>query len=162
MTSLREASVRLRRCVAIKTCDRTRNECGNPGKQVAGVERVVRESIEDMKRTPSRFDGSLLSCGNWSARLSALGDTTANEIHTSPGDETSRHGTEQWELYAPEDRSEKTRSLRIVLSHPRHAVMEMLPETSGVSKSGSKRHMHVSSQSRKGKKRKEQNRTERL
>jgi hypothetical protein len=104
----------------------------------------VRESIEDMKRTPSRFDGSLLSCGNWSARLSALGDTAANENHTSPGDETSRHGTEQRELYAPEDRREKIRSLRIVLSHPRHAVMEMSPETCRVSKSDSERHLEIS------------------
>jgi hypothetical protein len=97
-----------------------------------------------MKRTPSRFDGSLLSCGNWSARLSALGDTTANENHTSPGDETSRHGTEQRELYAPEDRREKIRSLRIVLSHPRHTVMEMSPETCRVSKSDSERHLEIS------------------
>lgn len=68
----------------------------------------MRESIEDMKRTqdepPSRFDGSLLSCGNWSTRLSALGEATANEHQSSSGDETSGHGTEQCELYAPEDR----------------------------------------------------------
>jgi hypothetical protein len=72
---------------------------GDPGNR-------CREGIDRGYETnpPPRFDGSLLSCGRWSQRLSALGEPTANENHGSLGDETPRHGTEQWELYAPEDR----------------------------------------------------------
>jgi hypothetical protein len=60
----------------------------------------VRESIEDMKRTP-------LSLGWFAIKLRSLVDELVGARRTnqsSLGDETSRHGTEQREHYAPEDR----------------------------------------------------------